>query len=253
VSAAGAGAGEDRRAVSADGGAARADGAEVAARSRRRLVPTPARVAAAVGVLAIAIAGLAVLLQSAQRRSGTNLTANTGFVIGVAAGQQLCEPGELVPGDTGAVRLSASSGATPGPRIDVAIGAGARTIATGHLAAGWHTGTVTIPFRRIAATQQNASVCLVNRGTSTVSFGGSVPDANFYVVLGGKPLSGRMRIEYMRPGRESWLALLPTLAHRFSLAKGDLVRHWAAPAVLVLMLLAIGLALRTILREESPR
>jgi hypothetical protein len=234
--------------VSAAGGAA----GEASARSRRRWAPTPVRVVVVVGALAIAIAGLAVLLQSAQRRSGTNLTTNTGFVIGVAAGQQLCEPGELVPGDTGAVRLSASS-ATPGPRLDVAIGTGARTIAAGHLAAGWHTGTVTIPFSRIAATQQNASVCLINRGTSSVSFGGSVPDANFYVVLGGKPLNGRMRIEYMRPGSESWLALLPTLAHRFSLAKGDLVRHWAAPAVLVLMLLAIGLALRTILREESAR
>jgi hypothetical protein len=232
-----------------------ADGAagEAAVRSRRRWAPTPVRVVVVVGVLAIVTAGLAVLLQSAQRRSGTNLTANTGFVVPVAAGQQLCEPGELVPGDTGAVRLSASSGATPGPRLDVAIGTGARTIAAGHLAAGWRTGTVTIPLSRIGATQQNASVCLVNRGTAPVSFGGSVPDANFYVVLGGKPLSGRMRIEYMRPGSESWLALLPTLVHRFSLAKGDLVRHWAAPAALLLVLLAIGLALRTILREESVR
>jgi hypothetical protein len=235
--------------VSAAGGAA----GEGAARSRRRRAPAPVRFVVAVGVLAIAIAGVAVLLQSAQRRSGTNLTANTGFVIGVAAGQQLCEPGELVPGDTGGLRLSASSGALPGPRLDATVGAGTKLLAAGHLATGWRTGTVTIPLSRIAATQQNASVCLVNRGTSTVSFGGSVPDANFYVVLGGKPLSGRMRIEYMRPGSESWLSLLPTLTHRFSLAKGDLVRHWAAPAALLLMLLAIGLALRTILREEPAR
>jgi hypothetical protein len=211
------------------------------------------RVVDVVGALTIAIAGLAVLLQSAQRRSGTNLTANTGFVIPVAAGQQLCEPGELIPGDTGGLRLSASSGAAPGPQLDATVGSGTKLLAAGHLVAGWRTGTVTIALSRIAATQQSASVCLVNRGTSTVSFGGSVPDANFYVVLGGKPLSGRMRIEYMRPGSESWLALLPTLAHRFSLAKGDLVRHWAVPAVLVLMLLAIGLALRAILREESAR
>jgi hypothetical protein len=252
VSAAGGAAGEDCQAASADGGAGRADGGEAAARSSRRWPPS-VRVVVIVGVLAIAIAGLAVLLQSAQRRSGTNLTANTGFVIGVAAGQQLCEPAELIPGDTGGLRLSASSDGLPGPRLDATVGAGTKLLATGHLAAGWRTGTVTIPLSRIAATQQNASVCLVNRGTGSVSFGGSVPDANFYVVLGGKPLSGRMRIEYMRPGSESWLALLPTLAHRFSLAKGDLVRHWAAPAVLVLMLLAIGLALRTILREESTR
>jgi hypothetical protein len=205
----------------------------------------------ALGLLAIFIAALAVLLSSAQRRSGTNLTANTGYVIALAAGEQLCEPAELVPGDTGGLRLSASSGAAAGPRLDATVGSGTKLLAAGHLAAGWRTGTVTIPLSRIAATQQNASVCLVNRGTSPVSFGGSIPDANFYVVLGGKPLSGRMRIEYMRTGSESWLSLLPTLTHRFSLAKGDLVRHWAAPAALLLMLLAIGLALRTILREES--
>jgi hypothetical protein len=47
--------------------------------------------------------------------------------------------------------------------------------------------------------------------------------------------------------------LLPTLAHRFSLAKGDLVRRWAAPAALVLMLIAVALAARTIVREEPRR
>ena len=57
----------------------------------------------------------------------------------------------------------------------------------------------------------------------------------------------------MRPGSESWFSLLPTLAHRFSLAKSDVVRHWAWIAVLMLMALAVGLAARTVLREESPR
>lgn len=219
---------------------------------KRWWAPTPVRAVVALGLLALLLAALAVLLQSAQRRSGTNLTADTGFVIPVEPGELLCEPDELLPGDTGGLRLSASSGAEPGPRLDVTIAAGARRLASGGLAAGWRSGTITIPVSVVHATQ-GATVCLVNRGSSRVSFGGSVPDANFYVALGGKPLSGRLRIEYMRPGSESWLALLPALLHRFSLAKADLVRHWAAPAVLLLMVLAIALALRTILREEPSR
>ncbi|HEY2718305.1 MAG TPA: hypothetical protein VGI52_01645 [Solirubrobacteraceae bacterium] len=224
-----------------------------AARRPRRWTPTPARLVLALGLLALIGAALAILLQSAPRRAGTNLTADAGYVVPLQAGGQLCEPGELVPGDTGALRLSVSSGAALGPPLDVTVGVGMHPIAVGHLAAGWHSGAVSIPVSRVRETQQGATICLVNRGSHSVSFGGSVPDADFYVVLDGKPLSGRMRVEYMRPGSESWLTLLGTLTHRFSLAKADVVRHWAAPAVLVLMLLAVVLAGRTILRAEPPK
>jgi hypothetical protein len=215
----------------------------------RRAV-TPVRLVVAVGLLAIVLAGVAILAQSAPRRAGTNLTANTGYVIKLPPGGQLCEPGELVPGDTGALRLSADSGPRPGPRLQLTMADARGQIAAGGAAGGWHSGTLTIPVSRVRETKQGVQICLVNRGTEQVAFGGSVPDANFYVVLAGKPLNGRMRIEYMRPGSESWLSLLPTLAHRFSLAKGDIVRHWAAGAAIVLMLLAIVLALRTVLMEE---
>jgi hypothetical protein len=231
--------------------AARPEPTAVAAARRPRYGLTPVRVVVGVGLLAIAIAAVAILAQRAQRRSGTNLTADTGYVIPLGAGEQLCEPGELLPGDTGALRLSASSGASPGGRLSASLAdAQGRTVGSGALAAGWRTGAVTIPISRVAQTLPGALVCLVNEGKQPISLGGSVPDANFYVVLGGKPLSGRMRIEYMRPGRESWFALLGTLAHRFSLAKADLVRHWAAAAAIVLMLIAIVLATRVILREE---
>ncbi|HEX4483914.1 MAG TPA: hypothetical protein VH081_09005 [Solirubrobacteraceae bacterium] len=224
--------------------------AAAAAERRRRYGLTPVRVVVGVGLLAIAIAAVAILAQRAQRRSGTNLTADTGYVIPLGAGEQLCEPGELLPGDTGALRLSASSGASPGGRLRASVAdAQGLTVSTGALAPGWRTGVVTIPISRIARTLPGALVCLLNEG-ARISLGGSVPDANFYVVLGGKPLSGRMRIEYMRPGRESWFALLGTLAYRFSLAKADLVRHWAVAAVIVLMLIAIVLTTRVILREE---
>lgn len=215
---------------------------------------TPVRVVLAVGVLAILGAGLAILLQSGPRRAGTNLTSELGFAIPLEPFQEVCEPGELVPGDTGALRLDASTGGRPGPALSARVsGPAAALLSSGRLAAGWREGSVRIPLTRVAHTAPGATICLRNLGPGKVAFAGSVPDSVFQIQLAGKPLGGRMRIEYMRPGSETWLTLLPTLVHRFALAKADVVRHWAAAAVLVLMLLAVALAARTLVREEpSP-
>lgn len=211
------------------------------------------RVVLAVGLLAIAIAGTAILLQREPRRAGTNLTADARFSIPLGPGQQLCEPGELLPGDTGALKLDASANGLPGPRLSASISSPGGPVSSGVLDAGWREGALSIPVSRVRNTVSDATVCLSNLGSRPVAFGGSAPDSGFLIQLGGKPLSGRLRIEYMRPGRESWLELLPALAHRFSLAKSDLVRHWAAGAALVLMLLAVVLAATTMIKEEpSP-
>jgi hypothetical protein len=203
------------------------------------------------GLAALLAAGTVGLLQRAPRLAGTNLTADAGFAIALAAGQELCEPGELVPGDTGALKLDASTAAAGGPRLSTTVGLPAGGFHVGGLAAGWHSGVVQIPLQHVPATLSGATVCIRNQGPGSVAFGGSVPDSGFVIQLAGKPLGGRLRIEYMRPGSESWLQLLPTLSHRFSLAKSDVVRHWAAAAAIVLMLLALALSIRTLLREED--
>jgi hypothetical protein len=63
-------------------------------------------------------------------------------------------------------------------------------------------------------------------------------------------LSGHLPKEVIGGTGRSWLGSTSTLAERFALGKSNLVRHWAAPAVVVLMLLSGGLALGTILRER---
>jgi hypothetical protein len=108
---------------------------------------------------------------------------------------------------------------------------------------------VHVPVTRIASTF-GGTVCVRDAGAVPVSFGGSVPDGSFLITIDGRGLLGRLRIEYERPGRESWLSLLPTLGHRFELGKSGPVRHWAAVAVLVLMLCAAALAVRTLLAQE---
>ena len=234
-------------------GAERSSAASGAPSLRRGLRLTPVRLTLALSVLAIVVAASAILQQRAPRLAGTNLTADVGFVVPLRAGQELCEPGELLPGDTGALRLSATADGSPGPPLGVSISGSDGPVSVGALAAGWRPGAILIPVRRVPDDLAGATVCVRNRGSRAVSFGGSVPDSGFQIELAGEPLSGRLRIEYMRPGRESWLQLLPALAYRFSLGKSGLLRHWEAGAALALMLLAVGLAARAMIEAEPSR
>jgi hypothetical protein len=218
-------------------------------RPRRRIL-TPVRAVLAVGLLALVVVAAIALSQSAPRRSGTNLTDDVGFVVPLAGGQRLCQPGELMPGDTGALRLAASVSGMGGPPLAVNIGGPHGPVSSGDLQAGWRSGRVSIPITRIAHAIPSVTVCVRNRGTRSVEFGGSVPDGTFIVMLDGRALGGRIRIEYMRPGSETWLQLLSTLSYRVSLARSDLVRHWAALGALVLVLLAIALTAWTLIAEE---
>jgi hypothetical protein len=217
-----------------------------------RSPPGGVRAVVAVGLLALVVVAAVVLLQQAPRRSGTNLTGDNGYPIVLGPGQQLCEPGELVPGDTGALELSATTPtATALPALALVIsGPTGASLTSGQLAAGAAPGRIRIPVRTVRETTQGMVVCLRNLGNTEVAFGGSVPDQIFQIQLAGKPLYGRLRIDYLRPGSESWLALAPTLAHRFSLGKSGLVRQWAFGAVIVLMLAAIALAARTMISQE---
>jgi hypothetical protein len=70
------------------------------------------------------------------------------------------------------------------------------------------------------------------------------------MLVGGAVAAGRLRYDYYRRGRESWMQLLPTIVHRWTLAKAGLVRHWAWVAIPLLMLFAVGLAALTLIREE---
>ena len=79
--------------------------------------------------------------------------------------------------------------------------------------------------------------------------GGTVPAGSYVVQIDGQGLGGRVRLEYTRP-QESWFAFMGALAHRLTIGKSRLLRHWAAPAAILLMIVAVGLALRTILLAE---
>jgi hypothetical protein len=206
----------------------------------------------AMGLTAIVVILVAVLLQRDQRRSGTDLTPNGAFVAALGAGQQTCQNQELLPADTSAVRMTIGSYGRPGPPVKVAFtGPRGQTLSAGTLPAGWREGVVQIPVSHVSKATDGVQVCLRDGGHEPIAIAGAVPDPGYQMQVGSKTVEGRLRYDYMRPGRESWLELIPTIVHRSTLAKSGLVRHWAWVGALLLMLASIGLAARTILREAT--
>ncbi len=217
---------------------------------------TARRVVVGVGVLVI-VAFFAVLLtQRGWRISGTDMTPDREPVALLGGGQQACEGQETLPGDTAALQLEIEvSGAGP-PLSATITGRDGATLARGRLAPGWHGGAVRIPVTHVSTTTEGVRVCVrddaPSHGGRTIDLGGQSYDLGLNSEVAGKlDENMRIRIDYLRPRRESWFQLAPTIVGRFSLGKSDLLRHWAWVALLVLMLGCVGLAVRTIVSESA--
>ena len=222
--------------------------------------PSPAtgpRSRAAVGaVLAVGLAALLVDVARDPRRPrlaavGDRLTTDTGYAISLGPGQQLCQPGELLPADTAALRIDADPRGAAGLPLQARLGGPSVATSEGRLAPGWSRGLVRIPLARLARESLGRSLPAQRRRPDH-RLRRRTPRAGLSrSTVAGQMFPGRLRIEYLRPGRESWLALTPTIVHRFSLGKSDLVRHWAAAGVLALMLIAAAFAGWALLREPA--
>jgi hypothetical protein len=211
----------------------------------------------AVGLCAIAVAFAVMLLGSSPRRSGSDLTPNGAFVAVLGAGQQTCQGGEPLPADTSALQMTIGTYGAPGPPLRVVVtGADGRVLTSGGLPAGWRQGVVRIPVAHVATATQGTRVCLQDAealgGTRTIALAGDLPDPGYSMTVAGRTVAGgRLRYDYMRPGSESWLALAPTLVHRFTLAKAGFLRSWSWVLALALVLATAALAVRTILKATA--
>jgi hypothetical protein len=162
-----------------------------------------------------------------------------------------CQGSETVPAGTTAVRLTLA--AEIGPRTTVTAKSGGRTIAHGVRGAGWTGATVTVPVQRVSDTTSNALICFAfARPLERVElFGKHTSATNGLVEASGQRLSGRLGVEYLRPGHASWLSLLPSIAQRIGLghAWGG---TWIVFALAAMMASAAALIAWTALRELRP-
>lgn len=187
------------------------------------------RVAIALGASLLVLAGglVAAVSESKPRLAGTNNVFDRVSDVTLRGGQELCQVRELVPGDTGAIRMHVA-----GPGSDVLavrLRDGEQVIARGALAPGWDDGDVDVAVSpTVARTRADVSVCVANRGRGSVRFYGYGADETerSRVVLAGRPLRERIRLSYVRPGQESGWALAGTVAHRMGLGRGDWLEVW---------------------------
>jgi hypothetical protein len=187
------------------------------------------------GLAVLAGLVLVLLLGQAERRSGSNYVPEYGPVTELRGAARHCEQEQLVPGDSGALNLLVGTHGRPTPDLTVTVTAQGRgLVSRGRLPGGEREGRVIIPIGPIDETLPGARVCIrTGPGGRTVLYG----------------RGGDVRLAWLRPGSESRLAMLSTVAHRFGLAKLNPFGPWLLAVVAFVMALAWFLALRLVVRE----
>lgn len=203
---------------------------------------TAARVVILAG-LALLAAGVAAALAASQPRlAGTN-DLRAGDAIALAPGRRLCQAQEEVFADADRLRLLSAPGTADGPPLAVELRDGRRTVARGAVAGGYAAGYAVARLDRVTDARL-AEVCVTNAGEEPVALLGQALPPEQAARLDGEPAPGRLRLEWVRPGSESWLALVPVIAHRFGFGKADWLGSWTLWLAAALVVCAIGLSAR---------
>jgi hypothetical protein len=189
----------------------------------------------AVALVVVAAGVLLALSDSKPRQAGSNYVPEVGPVVTVRGSDTRCQQGQVVPADTGALRLLVGTYGREVPGLRVTVRAGGRTITSGGLAGG-PEGHVTVPLERVDRRVDGATVCVkvsAGRTARTVLYG-----------------SGELlRFEWLRSGSETWLGLFGTVAHRFGFGRGSLVGAWLLALAALVLAGAWALALRLTLGQ----
>lgn len=195
----------------------------------------PGIVLAAGCVVLLLALGLA-LADSEPRQAGSNYVPEYGPVKELRGGKAHCQEEGLVPADAAALRVRVGTYGRPTPRISATMSTvGGRRVSAGAVGPGRPEGFIVVPLRPSTEDSAGGIVACVATGPGgrTVFYGAG----------------GRIRLEWLRDGEESWFALIPTVAHRFGLGKGIALHSWLLVLAAVLLLTACATALTLAARE----
>ncbi len=211
---------------------------------------TRVAVAVAVAVALLLASILVALLHASPRAAGGNAVRPAAAVVALAPGEWICQS-ELVPQDSAAVVVSVVTGGTPGPPLSAELrGAGGRALARGRAPGGYRDGRVTIAIPVQRRTLAGGQVCLRADGPGAPQLLGS-PSPKRILRAGSRTLHAAVRLDFQRPGSESWLALAPVIAHRFAIAKTTLAGAWLFWVALALVAAAAALGILVALGPRS--
>ncbi len=189
--------------------------------------------ALAVGLTLMAIAIGVTLTRSPPTVAWSDSTPLNGAIAQTKTSARACQGDETLPPGASAVRLSLF--AVYGPRLSVAVLSGGRVLTSGVRDAGWTGEVVTVPVRPVRHGASHVKLCFaLGRTDELVAIAGAPASPALAMTTGdGHRLPGRMRIEFVRPGRRSWWSLASSVARRMGLG------HTAAGTWVVLLLAAV--------------
>ena len=186
----------------------------------------PLRVVLIGGVVAL-LAGIAIVLsQSGHELTGTNGAKREQFAAVLQGGERACQPNATVPAGTGRFGLEIGTYGRPGPPLVVTVG---RVSAT--LSAGWHEGTVAVPFSPALSRPVTGTLCVRNAGrVQRIAVAGS---------------QGTPGVYYEAPDKTTWWSRIGDLPGRIEFLGG-----WAFWLTLVLGAGGVVLALVVMMRSD---
>jgi hypothetical protein len=202
------------------------------------------------GLLGLVLGLGAALSHREQRRAGTNAVVPAENQGGDLAGARLCQRDELVPAGTAALQLLVATAATPGPVGSVVLRKDGRVLDRGTFATGAQESTVTAPIARTTRDLDRVEVCMtLGTGAPVVAIVGERPARVGAVRIGGRLMPNlAMPITYLRSGSESWWSYAATVVARMGRGRGDWGGRWVVGLTAVLLLAALALVVRAILR-----
>jgi hypothetical protein len=203
------------------------------------------RVAAGLTALVLVAALVVVLLQSEPRRAGSNAVRPAQQVVTLGE-EPACQAPEIVPAGAAVLELPIAlpnGGEAPALTAELRD-RGGRVVARGEAPAGARGPRVRIELPRVRDAVAGAQVCLrAAPGGSQVDVRGQAATTG-KIEVGGEERPGAMSLHYLRSGSETWLAIAPSIAHRFAQAKTRVAGAWLFWVVLVLSGVAVAIGVR---------
>lgn len=217
-----------------------------------------------------------ILTDSRPRLAATNSRVTvSGVEVVVLPGEERCQGGEFVPRQAAALRIYAGGqrGQLGQPLVVSILDQKGRMVSRAQVPAGYGHGSLDIRMPPPSRDVNEGSFCLRNSGAHPMTFAGNLttvgqaeaqrgsvgPEPQILATtvnpffLGpngpGARRSDEIRVDYLRPGRESWLELAPVLARRFALFKPSFFGPWTLWAALASMVLLWALAALLVTRS----
>jgi hypothetical protein len=224
------------------------------------------RVTLAAGIALMAVVGAVALTRSPPRvlravsqgeRVGPGERVGFDLITGDAA---VCQADEVLPAGVSGIRLWMR--AIYGARVYLVAYSGSRVLTEGRRGPEWTGQTVTVPVTPVGRASTGVKLCFaIGPNSEPVVLLGDFASAQEPPAVArsglfaspaaaseGRPLAGRVGVEYLAAGRGSWWSRVLSVARNMGFGRA-FSGSWIALLVAVLMAAVGALAVRLTVRE----